>query len=351
MYRRTLLLSAFVLSLAAVIAAAPADKKEPAAFEAADVKVSVTGPTVHDNMAVFLILSKDHDKRDFLTLDVGIDQKLVSVTEQDREQVGTLLIENKSDKPLFLQEGDRIQGGKQDRIIVTSLVVPAKSGKLPLPTFCCEAGRWQLGADGKSFANVSNRVLAPQSIRAAAKGSPSGGGQGAVWERVAGEKKAAMAKYGSPNTNTTLNETLDSAQIKKLCEECDKVMKDLLAKHPDALGVAIAINGKVEEIDIYPNAALLAKQFPRLVKSYAIQAGIEKDKLKGKSAPEVKVEDVEKFMEAGKEQSRRFEGINADNRIRFRETDGALECVTAYKGEAVHRQWLNRAAVPTAPKK
>jgi hypothetical protein len=349
MNRRTLLLSGIALSLAAVIGAA--DKKEPAAFEVADVKVSVTKPTVHDNMAVFLILAKDHDKREFLTLDAGLDQKLVSVTEQEHEQVGTLLIENKSDKPLFLQEGDRIQGGKQDRIIVTSLVIPAKSGKMPLPTFCCEAGRWQLGASGKDFAAVGNRILAPQGIRAAAKGSPGGSGQGAVWDRVAKDKKAAMEKFGSPNSNTTLNETLDSAQIKKLCEACDKVMKDLPAKHPDALGVAIAINGKVEEVDIYPNAALLAKQFPRLVKSYAIQAGLEKDALKGKPVPEVKTEDVEKFMKAGKEQSRRFEGINADNRIRFRETDGALECVTAYKGEAVHRQWLNRAAVPTAPKK
>jgi len=302
-------------------------------------------------MAVFLILSKDHDKRDFLTLDQGIDQKLVSVTEQEREEVDTLLIENKSDRPLFLQEGDRIQGGKQDRIIVTSLVIPAKSGKVPLPTFCCEAGRWTLGKEGRMFSNVENRILAPQSIRAAAKGSPGGSGQGAVWDRVAKDKKSAMEKLGSRNSNTTLNETLDSAEVKKLCEACDKLMKDLPAKHPDALGVAIAINGKVEEVDIYPNAALFTRQFPRLVKSYAFQAALEKDSLKGKPAPAVKPEDVEKFMKADKEQSRRFEGINAENRIRFRETAGALECVTAYKGEVVHRQWLNRAAVPTPPKK
>jgi len=350
MNRRSLLLSAIALSLTAVIVAAPDDKKEPAAFDAADVKVSVTGPIVHDNMAVFLILARDHDKREFLTLDQGIDQKLVSVTEQEREQVDKLLIENKSDKPLFLQEGDRIQGGKQDRIIVTSLVIPAKSGKLPLPTFCCEAGRWTLGKEGRAFGNVENRIFAPQSVRAAAKGSPGGSGQGAVWANVAKDKKAAMEKLGSKNTNTTLNETLDSAEVKKLCEACDRVTKDLPAKHPDAVGVAIAINGKIEEVDIYPNPSLLARMFPRLVKSYALQAALEKDRLKGKPAPVVKTEDVEKFMKVGKEQSRRFEGINADNRIRFRETSGELECVTAYKGEVVHRQWLNRAAVPPPPK-
>src|SRR5260370_1414808 len=104
MNRRTLLLSGIALSLAALVGAAPADKKEPAAFEVADFKVSVAAPVVHENMTVFLILAKDHDKREFLTLDVGIDQKLVSVSEQEREQVGTLLIENRSDKPLFLQE-------------------------------------------------------------------------------------------------------------------------------------------------------------------------------------------------------------------------------------------------------
>src|SRR5262245_16449469 len=135
MNRRTLVLSGFTLALSALFAAGQAEKKDAAPFTVADLKVSLSAPFVHEHLTVLLILARDHDKREFLTLDRGLDQKLVAVTEMEREQVSALLIENKSDQPLFLQEGDRIQGGKQDRIIVTSLVIPPKSGKMPLPTF------------------------------------------------------------------------------------------------------------------------------------------------------------------------------------------------------------------------
>src|SRR5262249_37565016 len=97
----------FVALFAAVaLPAPPAEKKAPT-FDVKDLKLTVSGPHVHDNLTVFLLHSKDQDAREFLTLDKGLDQKLVTVKEKDQEQVGELVIENKSDKHLFLQEGDR----------------------------------------------------------------------------------------------------------------------------------------------------------------------------------------------------------------------------------------------------
>jgi hypothetical protein len=220
---------------------------------------------------------------------------------------------------------------------------------MPVPSFCIEQGRWQVMAAGKQFDNTSNTIYAPQSVRAAAKATPARGGQQAVWQEVARLKVEANTKLGSSNRNSSLNETLDSAQVKKICDACAKALNDLPGKHPDAVGVALAINGKVEEVNLYPNAALFRQLYPRLVQSYAMQAALEKDKLKGKPAPAVAAEDVQKFMAASKEKAQRFEEINRDNRLRIREVDTRLECVTAYQGQAVHRQWLNKAAVPMAP--
>jgi len=334
-----------LVALSAALLAAPPDEKKQPAFDVKDIKVTVSGPHAHENLAVFLIHAKEQDPREFITLDEGLDKKFVTVGEKDREQVSELLIENSSDKYLFLQEGDRVKGGKQDRIIITSLVIPPKSGKMPLPTFCCEQGRWTIGASGKSFMNAENRILAPPSVRGAAKYVPYRWGQGAVWKEVARGKAAAGEKLGAPNTNTTLNETLDSKQVQKLCDEAARALKDLPAKQDDVVGVAVAVNGKVEEVNIYPNARLFRAIYPRLVLSYALEGALEKDKLKGKAAPAVAPADVEKFM-AGKEKEKRFQGINADNRSRFRDLTSAVECVTAYKGEPVHRQWLNKTAVP-----
>lgn len=350
MLRRKLFTVAFAAAFAAILAAAPPAEKQAPTFDVKDVKVTVSKPVTHENLTVFLLLSGEQDGREYITLDQGLDKKLVTVNEKAREQVSELLIENKSDKHLFLQEGDRVQGGNQDRIIITSLVIPPKSGPMPLPTFCCEAGRWTAGSSGKMFANTSNAVLAPQGVRAAAKYSPGRSGQGAVWDRVAMDKKSASEKLGVPNTNTTLNETLDSKQVKKLCEDCAKALNGLPEKHPDAIGVAIVVNGKIEEINIYPNAKLFQFIYPRLVQSYALQAALEKDALKGKPAPAVAAADVEKFM-AGKEQKRRFEGVNVDNGVRLRVLEGELEAVTAFKGQPVHRQWLKKDALPEEPKR
>jgi len=186
---------------AALLAAPPAEKKKPPTFDVKDVQVTVSGPRAHDNVTVFLLHAKEQDPREFITLDEGLDKKLVAVSEKSQEQVNELVIENNSDKPLFLQEGDRVKGGKQDRIIITSLVIPPKSGKMPLPTFCCEQGRWTLGTSGKSFMNADNRILCPPSVRGACKYIPYKWGQGAVWQEVQ-RGKGEPARSSAPPTPT-----------------------------------------------------------------------------------------------------------------------------------------------------
>ena len=53
-----------------------------------------------------------------------------------------LLIENLlADKDVFIQAGEILRGGRQDRTLGVDFVVPAMS-KLPVPSFCVESGRW-----------------------------------------------------------------------------------------------------------------------------------------------------------------------------------------------------------------
>ena len=191
MTRGKVLLCVGVALFAALRPAAAAEKKKPDPFQVKGLDVRVSGPYAHGNLAVFLLHGKDQDTHDYLTLDQGLKAKTVEVSEKKQERVGELQIENKSDRYLFLQEGDRLQGGKQDRIIVTSLVVPPKSGKMTVPAFCVEQSRWRAGAAGGKFGNVSNTVLAPQAVRAASKLTPGGGGQGAVWREVGKDKGKA----------------------------------------------------------------------------------------------------------------------------------------------------------------
>jgi hypothetical protein len=295
----------------------------------------ITGPFTHENLSVFLVYSKTQDDRDFITLDQGLKEGMVTVSEKEQEQVSELQIENQSDQPLFLQEGDRLRGGKQDRTIIASLVIPPKSGKMPLPTFCIEQGRWVEGAGGKAFAATPNLAFAPKEVRAAAKISKD---QGQVWEQVREERENLKRVVTTHSYSTSsLNEALDAPQARKISDDFAEALSGVPRHYQDAVGVAIAVNGTIEEINIYPNHQLLAKLYPRLLQSYALQATAEKDK--AKDAKSVSPEEVAQFMKTdGKEKSKRTDKINPDNRLEIAHFEGACRCATEYNGVVVHRQ-------------
>src|SRR5262249_18088099 len=209
----------------------------------ADVEVDGTayhihGPFTHQDLAVFLLCSDRQDDRDFLTLDDGLKAGLVKITEQENERVGALWIENHGDRPLYLQEGERLIGGKQERTIISSRVIPPKSGKTAVPTFCVERSRWVEGDKGKEFGFSVNPALAPKGVRGAAKVE---GSQDRVWGCVAAQKESAKNKLQCPNTNSSVNEMLDAPQVQSISEEYANALGRALDRpeNRDAVGMAI----------------------------------------------------------------------------------------------------------------
>ncbi|HLW64374.1 MAG TPA: DUF6569 family protein, partial [Gemmataceae bacterium] len=194
----------------------PVVQKPSAEVEIDGASFQIQGPFTHQDLTVFLLCSSHQDTQDFLTLDEGLKEGLVTITEQEQEQVRALLIENQSDRPLYLQEGERLVGGKQDRTIVSSLVIPPKSGKTSVPTFCVEHSRWTEGEKGKKFGFSVNPALAPKGVRGAAKVE---GSQDRVWGCVAAQKVSASKTLNCPNTNSSVNEMLDAPQVRSISQE------------------------------------------------------------------------------------------------------------------------------------
>lgn len=306
-----------------------------------DRAIRVTGPYVHDNMAVFLIHADQQDRRDFLILDEGLSKGLVEITEKGQGQVQELVIDNKSDLPLYLQEGERIQGGKQDRTIASSLVIAAHSGKQPVPAFCVEQSRWTEGKAGLRFMAGNGSALAPKGVRGAAKYEKE---QAKIWANVQGIKEAAVAIFAAHNTNSSVNELFDSPRIQSISREYAADLSAILAKHSDSVGVAIAVNGEFEEADIYPNHVLLGKIYPRLVQSYAVQAALLKDQ--AKDAPSLSANDIVACLRKGPARSQREERLDSGNLLAIRELDkNRFECITSYEGRMVNYQMMKKNGV------
>jgi hypothetical protein len=268
---------ALLLGGALALACGPTKKSEAPA-----VKYRLSGPYTHENLTVYLIHGDDPVKgKNFLTLDEALEQKKVIVHET--KNVNQLSVENVSDKDeVFIQAGDIVKGGQQDRVLAFDLVVPPKSGKVAIGSFCCEAGRWtKRGKEDVRNFNSSKDQVATKDLKLATRKAMS---QREVWDNVSKAQaklaENARAPVQSADSKTSLQLTLEH---KKVLESIDGYVKKLtpaVADQKDVIGYAFAINGQINSADVYASSALFKKLWPKLVKATAVEAfhELKKDK-------------------------------------------------------------------------
>ncbi|MGH9835155.1 MAG: ARPP-1 family domain-containing protein, partial [Blastocatellia bacterium] len=140
-----------------------------------------SGPYTHKNLTIFLLHGADQSKgRAPLTLQEAMKQKKVVVRETG--EVNELTIQNRSNEEVFVQAGDIVKGGQQDRVLALDLIVPPKSGRIPIEAFCVEHGRWsRRGNEAVAAFSASNNMLASKELKIAAKAK---GSQDEVWANV-----------------------------------------------------------------------------------------------------------------------------------------------------------------------
>ncbi|OAI53332.1 hypothetical protein AYO44_16085 [Planctomycetaceae bacterium SCGC AG-212-F19] len=292
------------LAFTGVAAAAEPAKAEPAKPEA----FTFSGPYTYQNLTIFLVHGKDSlPGKKFLTLPEALEQKKIVVHET--KNVNELSVENISiDVEIFIQSGDVVKGGQQDRVLGYDLIVPAKSGKVPILSFCVEAGRWSqrggesAGQFGSSMNNASGKSL-KLAVNFARK-------QDEVWAKVQEAQQKLAKNVGqsvqSKDSPTSLQLTLED---KKLLESLDayvKAMVKLTDGKKDVIGYVTAVNGKIDGADIFGSPVLFTKAWPRLLKGCAVDALAEFDKDKKVTQPTV--EDVKKFLteaEQGKKETKK----------------------------------------------
>src|SRR5581483_5884559 len=118
----------------------------------------ITGPVVHENLAIYFIHGPSAPGKVPLTLEEAMAKGTVKVRETSN--VNELEIENLGTEDVFVQSGDIVKGGKQDRTLMVSLLLPPKSGRVPIASFCVEQGRWSPRGreDSAQFASAAAAV-------------------------------------------------------------------------------------------------------------------------------------------------------------------------------------------------
>jgi hypothetical protein len=309
-----------MMSAAAVVALPPVDKPS---LGSRGPLLSVGRPVSYKNLTLFPVYSRaaGADAGDYITLDEGIRAGTVVITERgtggdtagvrnasgrgrgggvavnqqasmrtDNASVNELALINRSGKKLLLLAGEVIVGGKQDRIVQDDLVVPPVSVPVSLSVFCVEHGRWSQrstsavrggGADSTGAAH-GPQVIAPigqarkaenfyslgavahPKLRAAAQDK---GQQSEVWKEV-GENNT---KLGTKNGTDTYQQVYASKKVADSVESYVNALRHELTG-PGVVGVVVARNGELVWSDVFAGASLFSRYWPKLLKSYAVEA-------------------------------------------------------------------------------
>jgi hypothetical protein len=342
------LLAVFVpLAFVAVSTATPAARRPQAKRETTNANgdYRISGPYTHNNLAVFLIHGKDKlAGKTFLTLQEALRQRKVVVYET--KNVNELAIENLSrTEEVYVQSGDIVKGGQQDRMLGVDLVVPPRSGKMSIAAFCVEQGRWQKrGREESTHFSSANDRVATRELKLATNKTKS---QGEVWNKVAEAQSKLSANVGrpvnAPISNSSFQLTLENRQVQENADAYIKALSHVADKHADVVGYAFAINGHINSADVYAASALFRKLWPSLLKASAVEAIAELQK--GRKFDAVSAADVRAFLddaEGGasteKEVTRRVQMITRESKVNilFETRDRSA------KGQWLHRSYIKK---------
>ena len=278
----------------------------------------VLDPIRHGNLTVFPVAAaKSYPTGEFMTLDEGLRSGDVVVTEagnvqglirrhptpavrNEGAQVNRLVLVNNSKRPLLLLAGEIVSGGKQDRVIGKDRIVPAESDPVDLSVFCVEPGRWvatseHFGASeamyGKAVGAAIPRpqppmaMMAQPSVRAKAMADKD---QNQVWAEVRRQQQAVGVEVAgaAPEVAHTSSyaRVMENEEVKKqvdsVARPIEQNYQSLIRQLHDrnAVGVVVAVNGRIIWADVFASTDLLEKYWPKLVRSYASEAFVTRAK-------------------------------------------------------------------------
>jgi hypothetical protein len=233
----------------------------------------ISGPYTHKNLTIFLVHGKElMPGKNFLTLQEALAQKKVIVYET--KDVNELAIRNLSNQDVYVQAGDVVRGGEQDRMISVDFIVPPKSRRMPISAFCVESGRWnKRGNEVAGSFSSSNNSVASKELKLAAKRARS---QSVVWEKVKVAQEKLSANTSAPvmavESPSSYELSVENSAVKETSADYINALSGILRNKPDVIGYVFAINGHVNSADVYASRSLFVKLWPKLLKASAVEA-------------------------------------------------------------------------------
>jgi len=289
---------------------------------------------VFENMGVIPLFSTTKRGPIHLTLKEALEEGVLRVGEVDEGgSVPELKVENRGEKPVLLLDGEELAGAKQNRVLNTSILVPAKAS-LVIPVSCTEAGRWHYEThhfedSGNIMAHSARSMKAYAVAENLEAYTEFRSDQGRVWEEI--DRLAKRAGVHSP-----------TRAMRDVFQARGKELQEYLEAFPcqrGQRGLLVLINGKAVGMDVLSRAPAYRVLHPKLLKSYAMEAFLSQ----GKKAPKPTAGKARGFLSrASNCEERRYRSVGLGWDYRFL-GKGMVGSALVYRKVVVHAAFFEMA--------
>jgi hypothetical protein len=244
----------------------------------------------------------------FLTLEEALEKSFLEITEKSEDgHVPELLVRNVGDLDVIILEGEELRGAKQNRIINTTIIIPA-GAEIVVPVSCVEQGRWHYTSRKFSAGeNVLYSSLRKKSHSSVTKNlrlyRVHRSDQSEIWSDI--KSKAERLSVESET------DAMSDIQFALATPEAEKDLFEEIQYQEKQIGFLAFINGGFAGGDIFGSSELCRKQMKKLLRGYyldAVDEGAEFPKIDPeKILEQVTLGNLEKFESVGKGTELRFE--------------------------------------------
>ncbi|MGH7386072.1 MAG: ARPP-1 family domain-containing protein [Candidatus Rokuibacteriota bacterium] len=221
------------------------------------------GPAaIQGGLAVLWLHARDTaggPRLEILTLDESRARGALTVIERAQASVPELIAENRGKTYVLLLAGEILIGGKQNRVLREDLLLPPLSGPRNIAVYCVEQGRWNEG--GRAFESRGSVVqpsVRSQVLRRAE--------QSRIWSGIATASRSLRA----PSPTGSYQAVYDQPEVKAHLERATRSFDPTVA--PAAVGAAVFVGPSLAGVDFFHSADLFAREWPKLVRAYALDA-------------------------------------------------------------------------------
>lgn len=194
-----------------------------------------------------------------------LNDKVVITEASTGGTVNTLIARNLSTDTLFLMSGEILQGGKQDRVIARDMLIPPGEGRVRIPVFCVEQGRWKYKGQSNDQKFSEYYGMANEHLRDIIDHRL---GQAQVWDEVSKSNK----RDGVNSSTDAYTDHANNRAFRRAEQEYVDFFLNLFEQDDTILGVVAITENRVEGADLFINNNLFRQEFQKLIYSYIDEA-------------------------------------------------------------------------------